>query len=593
MAQAGEDAAVSDIIGSILLVGITVVAAAAFGIVLLAFDGPADQLHVDIELRTTPGADGLWDTGDERMELVHLGGEPLLQSQTTLTYTADGTQHRYSGSTLGYVGSAFADDGDGRMTIGEVWTSPAAAPDYLDVAQDEAVTASLVSSEDISQLVAAGTVTGGGIVLDTSVSCTPDITDPTVVLSKTPTDLTSSSGTTAVVVTAVGSDACNAVDTTVAPHLWYRISPGPLPGPAAYTDAGAMTYVSGTTWTKTVTAPAGGWVLAWGQTLQLYVTGVKDTAPTPNTLTQSQTLSDAVDLVGSSHFVQTHDAIAGTFVSTAPFANLGANDNVEAQVLEACNAGAPISNVQSLCGSTAGGSGVTSAAQALRSDDLRSSNTGPGTAVQVSGFDVPGEPASITGFTISYEGQRGTGGSTNPTVQLEYQFDATCASAWTSAGSTFGVTTTSDSTTTRNVGGVVTIAEVESLCVRALVTNAANRPLLTDALTVSVTYSGATTTHDLNLELGWTSLNPLATSGLLDIEYNVASGESYTVEKFNGLTWTACAGAMTSTTAANFQCTLSLAELLVGSPLVRIVGTVDAGAASTLEIDYVRLAVFT
>jgi hypothetical protein len=589
-----ERAAISDVLGSLLMVGITVISAVGFGIVLLAFDGPPDQLHVDVELRTTPGADGLWETGDERMELVHMGGEPLDQDSTTLRYTADSVAHTYSGATLGYVGSAFEDDGNGLMTIGEAWQSPAAVADYLNVAQDEGVTAFLVSAEEQSRLIASGTVTGGGILLTAgSGSCTPDITAPTVLLSNAP-DLTSGSGSSAVTVTAVASDACGPVDVATAPHLWYRITPGPLPGPSSYTDAGAMTFQSGTTWTRNIAAPVGGWSLAWGQTLQYYVTGLKDTAAVPNTLSQSGTTSDAIALVGSSTFVEYANAVAGVFVTAAPFANMGADDGAEAQFLEACTGGPPVSNIQALCGRTTGGVSVSSPDFALASDNQRSTMTGSGTSVHVTGFDVPAVPSSITAFTISYEAQRGTGGATNPTVQLEYQFNSACSAAWTTAGSTFSISSTSDTTTTRVVttGQPYTEAEIESLCVRARVTNAATRPLLTDTLSLTATYSGATTTYDVNLELGWNGL-PVGLTGLFELDYRVAAGETYTVEKYNGATWTACSGSLTSTTGTTFQCTLSLVELLSGSPLVRVLGTSDAGAPTTLRMDYARMVVFT
>lgn len=588
-----DDSAISDVVGSILLVAITVLVAAGFAIILFAFDGPPDRLHVDVELRTTPGVDGVWETGDERMELVHLGGEPLHKGSTTLTYTADSVLRSYSGATLGYAGSVFEDDGDGQMTIGEAWQSPAAAGDYLDLAQDEAVAASLVSADEVGQLIAAGTVTGGGIILTAGGgSCSPDTAAPVVVVSHSPSNLASSSGSSGVVVTAVASDLCSAVNTAVAPRLWYRIYPGPVPGPATYTDAGAMTLQSGTTWTKTIAAPAGGWLTAWGQSLDFYVAGVRDMAATPNVLLQTPTISDTIDLVGTSTFVQYSNPVAGGFVTAAPFANLGANDGVYGQVLEACIGGPPVSNVQALCGKTAGGVSVSSPELALTSSDQRASMTGSGTAVHVTGFDVPGTPSSITAFSISYEAQRGTGGPTSPIVQLEYQFNTACSGTWTAAGTSFTVSVTSDVTTTRPVTGTFTVAQIESLCVRARVTNAADRPLLTDALSITVTYSATTATHDLNLGLGWNGL-PAGTGGQLEIDYRVASGETYTVEKYTGATWTACSGSLASTTGTVFQCTLTAAELLSGSPLVRILGAPDALAPTTLQLDYVRLVVFT
>jgi hypothetical protein len=590
--MAARDAGVTDIVGSVLLVGITVLAASGLGLLVLSFDGPADRLHVDVELRTVPGADGAWATGDERLQLVHLGGEALPRDGTRLTLEADGAGRTYQG---GQLGDAFA---DGELSIGEAWTSPASAADYLTVDQEEAVAAMLVYEREGGQLLASGAVSGGGIVPDVGGgSCSPDVTAPTVALSHSPPDLTSASGTAAVTVTASATDACGPVDASVAPRLWYRIAPGPSPGPATFVDLGAMSPQAGATWTRSIPAPAGGWMFAWGQRLEFHVTGVQDTAPTPNVLLQGPTRSDTVELVGAAAFAHYPVAVAGTFAASAPFAAVQADDGVYAQVVEACTLGPPVSNAQTLCGSTAGGVSVTSASNALTSNDQRSSQTGSGTSVHATGFDVPqSTTATLSSFTISYEGQRGGGGATNPTVQLEYQFDPSCAGAWTAAGASFSVTGTADSTVTRTVtaGAPYDVAEIESLCVRARVTNAATRPLLTDALLVSVAYPSATTTYDLNVEFGWSNLAVSGSStGLLDVDHRVAAGESYTVQKFNGAAWVACPGTLSSTSGDLFRCTLTNAELQAGSPLVRIVGAADAGAPSALHLDAVRLAVFS
>ena len=221
-----------------------------------------------------------------------------------------------------------------------------------------------------------------------------------------------------------------------------------------------------------------------------------------------ETRSDEIELSGVASFASHANEVAGRFATAAPFSRVQADDGLSAQIVEACTGGAPASNVQALCGTTAGGVSVTSADQAIRSDDSRATTAGAGTSVHVTGFDVPqSTQATLSSFTIVHEGARGGGGSTNPTVQLEYQFDASCSGAWTAAGATFTLTSTSDATTTRTVsaGAPYAISQIESLCVRARVT-VADRSLLTDALSITVTYPGATTTYDLNTEFGWTGL---------------------------------------------------------------------------------------
>src|SRR5688572_371431 len=88
----GDEAAVSDVLGSLLLVGITVVSAFGFGLLLLSFEGPSDTLHADLELRTDPGTNG-WGSGDETVQVVHLGGEDLEGGDLTIYFTVDGDDY--------------------------------------------------------------------------------------------------------------------------------------------------------------------------------------------------------------------------------------------------------------------------------------------------------------------------------------------------------------------------------------------------------------------------------------------------------------------------------------------------------------------
>lgn len=72
-----ETAAVSDVIGSMLLVAVTVGATAGFGLLILNIEGPPPVIHVALEATIGPGADGDWGPGDAELRLGHLGGMPL------------------------------------------------------------------------------------------------------------------------------------------------------------------------------------------------------------------------------------------------------------------------------------------------------------------------------------------------------------------------------------------------------------------------------------------------------------------------------------------------------------------------------------
>lgn len=115
----GGDDGVSDVVGSILLVAITVVMAAAFAFLLFQFKGPPDQLHARLGVVIGPGNDLTWNTGDETITLTHNGGEPLVASQVKLTYTV-GTGTRRTVTAPGFPG--------GTLTVGETYVQVLADP---------------------------------------------------------------------------------------------------------------------------------------------------------------------------------------------------------------------------------------------------------------------------------------------------------------------------------------------------------------------------------------------------------------------------------------------------------------------------------
>jgi hypothetical protein len=88
------------------------------------------------------------------------------------------------------------------------------------------------------------------------------------------------------------ADDTSGVNTSVAPHLWYRVNNGTNP---PYTDAGAMTYVAGTNWTGTI--PDQNWATQLNNELQYYVSGMTDNAGNAgNSTVQSDIIQDANNL---------------------------------------------------------------------------------------------------------------------------------------------------------------------------------------------------------------------------------------------------------------------------------------------------------
>lgn len=116
-ARQGRDDAVSDVVGNVIMTGVTAAMMAGVFLLFLAIPGPNDVVHAELAAVMDAGPDGVWDTGDERLGLRHLGGEPLDRARTSVAFLLDGTPHRVQGDALG---GAFA--GDGRLTLGETWT---------------------------------------------------------------------------------------------------------------------------------------------------------------------------------------------------------------------------------------------------------------------------------------------------------------------------------------------------------------------------------------------------------------------------------------------------------------------------------------
>lgn len=110
------EAAVADLIGSVLTIGITVLLMVGAALVVFAMPGPAHDVHADLAAGVDPGL-GSWGTGDESVVLAHRGGQPLPANETQVTLRVHGAAPLVlRGAALG---GAF---GDGQLTVGERWS---------------------------------------------------------------------------------------------------------------------------------------------------------------------------------------------------------------------------------------------------------------------------------------------------------------------------------------------------------------------------------------------------------------------------------------------------------------------------------------
>lgn len=557
----------SDIIGSILLVGITVIVALAFGLLLWSYEGPEPRQHTSVGVALSPGSGG-WGTGDEAIQVQHLGGEPIGLEGAAIFYVLDGSTTRLEGTALG---SAFS---DGKLTVGETWSH--AVP--LDI-DDEVRIGVVAGGPAETRLLSSSTLQAG--VLATG-SCLVDTLPPYGTnWAQVPPDVAStSSGDVEVTVTL--ADLCSAIDPTIVPHLHWCVAVSC----SAFTDAGAMANVGSNRWRGTI-PHTGSWAadaLA-GKSLVYHVAPVRDTSGNAG---QTPARTDPVEFLATYTYPASHTATTGTVTDFAK-AQSASDSGAFADLTEGGTTTPPgTGGPTKFSGTTATGS-ATNPNNVLSSNDVRASMGTTNGYIELSGFDLPSNAIGVTAVTIGFEGRKSANAGTNPTVRLDYKVGAGAYST----GTNFVVTNDgADADYTRVLAGAFTVADVEAMTVRLFHVTDTNRDVEPDHVFATVTYTtAASTTYSLSVQLDWTSV-PSGSIQLLELRAHVDSpGDTFTVQVWDGVAWRTCAGTLASTTPATFTCTLLPAEWLAGSPRIRFVDSTPAGTTQgRLHLDYARVA---
>lgn len=103
-----------------LLVATTLVLTTGFAVALFSgLVGPQEDLVSKLEVRLVQD-DCPWGNGEERIQMRHIGGEPLPAATTTVHIGVGPMTHSFSGETQ--LGPPF--DTQGRLAIGDTWRSP-------------------------------------------------------------------------------------------------------------------------------------------------------------------------------------------------------------------------------------------------------------------------------------------------------------------------------------------------------------------------------------------------------------------------------------------------------------------------------------
>lgn len=151
-----HDNAASEVIGTILMVGITVAVAASL-VAMITFTDYAsgDEAQASLTASLDPGQDGDWGTGDEMLQVHHAGGEALRQEEVVVIAHVGPTVHRFSDEegTIQHAQEDVFGPQDARFSLGERWRSP-----DLSIERGSSVLIDLVAGVEDPRVIWSGTV---------------------------------------------------------------------------------------------------------------------------------------------------------------------------------------------------------------------------------------------------------------------------------------------------------------------------------------------------------------------------------------------------------------------------------------------------
>ncbi len=546
-------AAASDVVGSMLLVGITVVTMMGLAFVIYNQEGPPDRTHADLTLKLQPGAGG-WGTGDEEIVITHTGGEKLLSEFTTIRTVIGAAVTEYTGGALG---AGFA---DGKLTIGEAWT----AMDTITASSQVAVDI-IVDGDQSSLLFSASSSP------DLGGSCTTDITPPTVSLwVQAPADVNGMTNGT-VTVRATLSDACTGVDPLVTPGFFYRVNDGTNP---AWTNAGPMTSLGLDRWESTI--PDLLWSTHPNEQLQYYVSGMADAAGNSGS---SIVRSDNIEAVLAITYVNSYTPGPGTISN---FANLQAFDDLNGTISEGLVAGTTLFLDAD---SVLANDGFNDAANGYASDDAYAWVSADGRTIRYGLEAPPPSGGTITAVNVHLEGHITNYG--NDQWRLKACLSGLCNAGGTYSGSATDTTVTLNATTDRPGGGAWTWGDLADLEIWVNTQKSGGRDgtWKIDKAWAEIDSDGSTYQVDMVTDfLGVTA----GSNYTLQMLYRVA-GDTFDVQVYDSGIWTTRGASLTAATATLWTYKLQGTEYNGGAPSVRFLDHTNDGTQGTIILDYIRV----
>lgn len=550
--------AVSETVGEVLLVAMTVVLAAGLAVAIAGQPGPTERVHASLDIATTAGTGG-YGTGDETVRIIHRGGQPLQTDDTRIVLTTGGTIERIIGDDLG---SAFS---DGRFSIGETWTT----------------TRTIAQSSTITIEVVALTVSGPTLVASQDIripgACSTDSAAPTVQSwTQSPADV--DGGTSgSVTVTVVLTDDCAGVDNTVHPNLLYRLDDGSDP---AYTDTGDMTRTAADTWQGSFSAT---WSNEVGKTLEYQVAGMTDLRGNTAASTVQQ---DPIQSTTTTHtYADSHTANTGSVTS---FTNVQADDGSEATFAEATTGTSTTTKTYTASAVVSAGS-WSGGTNTFASDDAYATTTENNpTALRVSLADEGGSPGTIS--TVTLKAEVSITGWSDDGFTLQACDSTQCSTVSGSLGSNLGADKTISYNVTSLVpgGGSWTLSKINDLQVEinGIKSGGRDGTFRIDHVYAEVAYTNPD--HEMDIDVVFTGV-PSGVQHILQIEHRV-SDEEFRVHMFDGTQFT-IVGTLTSTTTTTFEHTLTSGQYNGGAPEIRFTdAATNDPVQGSIAIDFIRIA---
>jgi len=559
------DRAASEVVGSILMVALTVAVAGAMVTVIYGAVPASQDQHRASLSASIHESDGGWGTGDETVRVSHEGGDAIPQSFLTVVVAIDGTETRYTdggADPLDHAGQDAFGGGDTRFVIGDRWESP-----EITIPPGARVAVTVVDHEAGKTLWTGSFRAGGG-------ACTVDTSPPTVTgWTQSPPDVdTETSGP--VTVDATVSDNCG-VDTSQDPHLHYRVNDGTDP---AFTDAGAMSLQSGTTWQGSI--PDQSWGAQGGHTLEYKVVDMADQSGNTADSTLQQ---DEIEDAGARAYVQVPLSMdTGTAVNDA--AARSADDGGASATLAEEQTDEQ-SSTDEHYGSASSGTATTPANAEDEPDDAYATVDANGEAVTVT--DVDRGSGDIVTVEIAVEGKHDGGKDVaqDDTITLSHDEGPT--------SERYDLDTTDQTEYLEITGDKASWSwsDLQNLDVTATCTCHDNRNdekvFSIDALWLRVEASVKT----YELQTDRLTFDPLqgASPYTLELRYRTGGSEAFQAQVWDGSAWTVQSPNLDQASYTVFAEELTAGEVAAG-PQIRILDTGTAQSTQgTLDLDYVRV----